>query len=304
MSNQIAYLVGNTHRRDHLQWPTLTPAELASLGYTRSDVGLSLAQIMALAWRVKTFSLSGLCAVTGQGIVNFDSQRNVTASSSFSFGGLTMPVYKSPTDVATAEVDLIGTVAQSQDYGAGLHYIGLRNYGFFKTTPGIFAPPSTQFFVIDHWANSYFCTPPSACDPPSGSDSGNTSTVLQLLFNIFGNETDKEYVSFTSGTNLFRPFVTAAGMLFSTGGLVVSFFIPNNSANGNGSLTIDLGAAAPPIIYPMQITCFLPEAPTTNISGTAVSMTLTATEFWPYKNSAGDPIYNSLTGAQLVDPFS
>jgi hypothetical protein len=31
---------------------------------------------------------------------------------------------------------------------------------------------------------------------------------------------------------------------------------------------------------------------------------LTAAEYWPYANSLGLPVYDTATGAQLVDPFS
>jgi hypothetical protein len=39
-------------------------------------------------------------------------------------------------------------------------------------------------------------------------------------------------------------------------------------------------------------------------SGFTSSLLLTASEYWPYQNSLGLPVYDTATGAQLVDPFS
>jgi hypothetical protein len=41
-----------------------------------------------------------------------------------------------------------------------------------------------------------------------------------------------------------------------------------------------------------------------SFSNITSTLSLAPLEYWPYANSNGDPVYNTSTGAQLVDPFS
>jgi hypothetical protein len=85
---------------------------------------------------------------------------------------------------------------------------------------------------------------------------------------------------------------TGVGVTSNTGGLPVGFHTIPSPA-----LVID------PVVVPsFTIPMFALTFTITPISS-ALSLRLTATEFWPYADSNGNPIYDTATGAQLTDPL-
>lgn len=301
MSDLINYAVGNTAGRDHLQWPTITLAQLTTLGYSRTT-GISLLQALACAWRVKRWNVGGTASIGLHTVINRTSPTRVedyTVASSFSFSDQPMPMLKDDGNLATREQHIVEVSNQSEVYG----FVGLRNGGFQLHTGGVFSPPPPRLFVNETSTYTFDKSPPEFYDPPqSGTETGTFSQLLQLDFLMFGNTTNREYVGFDS--NLFYPFIQASGLLFPHHAAQISFQI--QSAGSNGTLTVD-PVVATSFTLPVKIDGFYVGSGTgisNTVTSAGIALTMTADQFWPFANSVGDPVWDGATGAQINDPFS
>lgn len=308
MSDTIPYAVGTIKGRDHLQWPTCTLAQLAALragngntGYIRYG-GCNLASIMALAWRIKRFTFSGDAALR---------TTNVTVGGSGAFTQTTVVDYSfsippnqyvqlygyndlGTVILATRERDLISISNRSESLGATGGFTGLRNAGFGLATGGIFSPPPPRVFADVTYHLVQTSVPPSI--PPITTIDATVPILFQLGVGIFGNSTDAEYVAYDSG--LFYPRVDCGGLLFIHAFILFTV----DSAGSNGTLTIN-PVVAPSFTLPLKIAGAFSNSGVNTLNSAAINLTMTADEFWPYKNSAGAPVYSSVSGAQLTDPL-
>lgn len=311
MSDRIPYAVGNTNKRDHIQWPTITLAQLATLradngnvGYLRHG-GCSLASIMALAWRIKRFTFSGDGSLNVTNVtVGGSGAFTVTTVVDYAFSvpaNQTLPLYGYSEEgviEATRENHIVSAANQSQSIGSLAGFIGLRNAGFSRVTGGIFSPPPPRIFADVAVEGVQTYVPPSAHEPPVVNFSGTSSILFQLVIGIFGDSLDEEYVAYDPDSQLFYPYVLCSGLLFVHAG--IQFAI--DSSGSNGTLTIN-PIVAPSFTLPLKIFGGYSDFGFNTVNSAAINLTLTADQFWPYANSQGEPVYDSANGAQLNDPL-
>lgn len=304
MSDRVAYFAGNTIGRDHLNWPTILRSEIAGLfpGITDEEkdnkwpVDVTLAQILALVWRVKKWRLTGNCEAD---LVYSDSPTAIVINGTSEFDADQFIQVLTDGDVAaTRESDLVKRVFVAP-------YKALVNEGVGSisgTSP------------IASWEIDGTLDTGGGPSPFSDSNSTDVSGALDLRF-VGG------FHLFDSGM-FSPPFESLIGnMVNGPAGINGPGFLVNVKPNRNpetvlsgtgplllkapGTLTIKPLITAD-IVVPLEISWRLPsEAVGSTITGTAsADLTLEAVEFWPYKNSENLPVWNSATGAQLRSPFS
>lgn len=281
MSERIAYLVGNTLHRDHAQWPTLLRAELDAVrlihypGETLDqwyNFNATLAQIMALAWRVRKWKITG----------GFSALVHSSGISGSAEGSLSLTLSEdcfldNPDDFeGAAELILINQAFPT----------GLINTGF----------------QLDDNFDADFST------VSEGSpDAGNGPILIKA--NLFNPDVVYKHMIFDPATGLFSPYFhfESANFFTGAGGSVIIAGVTTSPGGGGeaaGNLTVD-----PLITAAFEVPLFMPE-PHYNPGGFSTdswtgsnTFLMQAVKFWPYKNSAGLPVYDQDTGAQLNDPF-
>lgn len=304
MSDLVRYPVGNTVNRDLINWPTILRSEIDGLfpGMTEDEkdqqwpVDVSLAQIMALVWRVKKWRLTGSFEVTINYVQTEFPAHSIIGAGEAEFAADTfLMVLKDGGLEATREQNLVGKLFFMSPYFA------LVNNG----TGSLNAP------VLD-WELNFTV--------PAGSASGSTPTAqIGPLFMSFNGG----FHLFDSGPGSFAPpFDSTIGINVPQGGggiasgLIFSVGFHRNpvtllSRTGPGVLTAPGEMIIKPLItsditVPMQVAWRLPGmavGSTTTGTGSA-DLTLEAVEYWPFANSENLPVYDSSTGTQLRDPFS
>lgn len=312
MSDRVRYLAGNTIGRDHPQWPNVLLSELPTLfpGITADEIDqtwpadVTLAQEMALCWRVKKWRLTGSFEVT---INYFDPSgptQTIIGSGEGEFAADTFLSVLSEDLIlgeieAVTESDLVKT-----QFGAA-PYAPLVNNG----TGHLVDNSPVLDWEID------FSTPAastSGSTPPSGAGA--------LTIKFLGG-----FHLFDTGTSLFSPiFTSGLGNVIDvpqgggfTPGLLVNVRYnrnPQTVLSGTGPLLLKAPGTltikpliTADIAVPLEISWRLPaEAVGSVISGTASGdFVLEAEEFWTYENSLGQPVWNSVTGEPINGgPFS
>lgn len=279
MSDRVAYFVGNTSGRDHLPWPTISAAQLSDLGYLRTT-GVTLATIMAMAWRVKKWNVAASSANVSGTVTSNPGALTETVSSTFAIPTFNVEVF-SGASPATRERQLVSTFRISENIG----FRNLQSAGFKGSV-------------------SQNVTETTTYDNNSAIPDHETVTVqsgLSVNGLLFGNQDDFEYVMFDG--SLFYPRIELAGRLngfFST----VIFGVVADGTNGSLTVNIGLGTVTFPLKIQMTQIRGAHGALSSTTTGGSIALTMTAVEFWPYANSEGLPVYDSGTGAQINDPFS
>lgn len=293
MSDRVGYLVGNIVHRDHGYWPTITPAQLAFLGYPARTISCTLEQLMALSWRVKRWRFSGDLA--GIAVAhNTISGCTQTTTGIFSYSH--PPIDKATITGITRERDLIGTVCDYVIPGTGsefYRFVGLRNAGIVSNF--------NTLATVSYDFSSIFS--PGGCGSGGNSSGVLNNNPVQFGLEVFGNAHNKEYVVFDSGG--FYPYFSGGGgtAILSSGSLNFSI----QSSDANGTITVDFQDNTDDLILPVNVTGdvnFGAGWIQDSFTVTTCDLTLEAIEFWPYENSLHLPVWNTSTGAQLVDPFS
>lgn len=308
MSDLIRYPVGNTPVRDSINWPTILRSQIAGVfGALTTDeinaiwpVDMTLAQIMALAWRVRKWKLSGTAEAT---INYFDPGIDLTivATAEAEISDTDTFILKDDA-AATRERDLVFRVFSPT-------YRALVN-------DGIGAPAGAK--PVSDWTLDGTETIGAGAPSPF-SESGSTPAagIGQLDPRIFG------FVLWDPDTRKFSPPFTEFGDLIpgspTPGGsarFILNMTFAKNPATvlsgtgplllkAPGTLNIVPGIAAS-FEVPMQLEWrLIGEAVGSSVSGTAsAEFTLEAVEFFPYANSQNLPVYNTANGAELRSPFS
>lgn len=290
MSDRVGYVVGNTSGRDHVNWRTILRSEIETLfpGITTDEkdqiwpVDITLAQIMALNWRVRKWSLTGTITVAHAIGVNFTANASIELDAAE-----IVTLFEHPIDgiiAATRERDLLSRV----DAHGRLLYEGLT-----------------------HLASLNFEWALSGLESGVGYSVNSNATVnSQSLVFLRGP------VLFKADAPNFAPANDGIGRVLDDDRLIVDVRTHRNpqtiltgttpiSLRSPGTLTVKPGIADDYDI-PLEI---IFRRRNENIGDTAsgsasADLELTATEYWPYANSENLPVYDSSTGAQLRDPFS
>ena len=308
---RIPYGVGNILGRDHSQWPTIVRSQIPDLTFTPDlttydniwPVDITLAQLMALSWRVKKWSLAG----TASASLSYANGGSISASVSASIPATDCVTLKFDPILgvvaATKELDLIGTLF-SYGYRTSA-YTSLGNYTIGPVDgSGVFTP------VVAPWSSSY--------TDGSGTytDSGNTSLgtgILGLWPTLYDPVTKLFSPSFNDvgafDINAHAAPVSGVafvfGLAFRRSPITVASMIGPGALEAPGTFTV-ISHIAPDFVVPLQLgwhLVFEGIGSTSSGSGSG-AFTLEATEFWPYQNSLGQPVYDVTTGAQINDPFA
>lgn len=238
---------------------------------------------MALYWRVKKWTITGAISVS---LTYFDSPNTTLYDANGTLAATDIFILDSDENEATNEHDLL-----SADMGAPFHAlfcagIGLVTLASFPWT--IHGGATTQ-------------TGANIVSGPAFIDSG---------YALFDVDTEN-FSPPMSGFGLSVPIIGGPANLMTVS--IECFRTPVTVLSGTGpvdlkkpgTLLVSPGIA-PAFTIPLQLTF----RPTGEAVGSALSagvgsaaFTMTATEFWPYANSVGAPVYDSGSGAQLNDPF-
>lgn len=294
MSDRIRYPVGNTAGRDLINWPSILRSEIATvIGALSADdidagwpVELSIEQIMALVWRVKKWRFSGSATV---GISYFDAGIDQTTIATGTANIDDTDFFPTLFGAAiTRERDLLANVFSPT-------YQALVNDGI---------NPLAQ--IVSDWDVSGTDEIGGGGASPFSESDSSTGGLIGILggFTLFDDP--KISPPFNGQIELFRTSVR----LSATVGFDKN---PSSAPFGNpitlrapGNMTIDFGAIADSVDVPMQLSWRLTgEANDSLVSGAGTAdFLLEAVEFFPYENSENLPVWDSATGAQLLDPFS
>lgn len=301
MSNfNVPYPVGNTLQRDHIQWPTITRAQITNpavvaiygeLSEAQRDelwpVDLTLAQIMALCWRVRRWNFSGSASVNMIYEASVGGPKHIAGTATVDD---TEIVTFAVAVEATRERDLVGQVI----FNNTSPYKSLVN-------GGVGVKPGEE--LTSDW---------STTSDINGDWTGSVPIGFGMVAGFYLFDADSKL--FSAPFQRFGTLIPADGpgnqLILSVtpfrNPLTVSSAEGPASLNAPGLLTIQPGIL-PAFTVPLQLAWRLQfEEPGSSLSGSGSGdFTLEATEFWRYSNTLGQDIYNADTGTPTgADPFA
>jgi hypothetical protein len=277
MSDRVLYPVGNTKIRNYIYQPTMLRADLdaflTAISYpvTASvlcPTGLTLDQIMALSWRISKWTLSGNIAIAYPGF--------------YTISGPVTGVCLDP--IANRDRDIVRVFRDGTST--------------LTTPPTRLGPPSLgnggNLVIVSGGTMTWISIPPTFTDTDTLEGS---MTLLLINDGIIGLQP----VIYDPDTELFYPpiDVNFGAFPFSLDhklNIRTAGWLP--APRTASTLTID-PVIAPSFTIPIEFK-ITPAAP----SITTNTMTLTATEFLAYSTKSGAPVYDTVTGTQINDPFS
>jgi hypothetical protein len=285
MSDRVGYMVGDTKGRDHQMFPTILRSEiLAKLGPDTNSqqdsiwpVDISLAQIMALFWRVRKWSLTG--SMSGSCTQDFYSESATATIAATDLFPLKYDPIAGTITAITKEADLLYYA-----FGPWGGYYGLQ-------FAGIGAPydPATEIGgITSSWSISGTYSDSGSCQVDLSFPSNlllfdPVTKLFSLPFKPTGNPGGFGWFTWNSG---YARLVSTFSRVGTSGGITIKPMI------------------APDFDVPMDaIITLLPPVGTDSAAATC-AFTLQATEFWAYQNSLGQPVYDTSSGAQINDPFA
>ncbi len=269
MSDRVPYFVGTRKGVDHTYWPIKTvPGYSPGINDT-AVVPADLATFNRWSWRIKTFRFSGtLVGING-------------VTGSVSLGPVDVPMIEFVGQTSFTPVSRERRIATNQARQISLIS---GNYFAWNTNKGfIYALPNNNFGIFEKDL------------PIVNSSSFNVTRVtLKLTF-----MTD-DFPSFPrTDTNIFD------GLQFwALCDYELVYYVSGVPFNSNahrswrdpvspnaGTLTID---GVPMTVWQAAVP----------LDFFTFSGTLTPIEYWPFKNRLGQPVYDTVTGAQINDPFA
>jgi hypothetical protein len=309
MSNQnIPYIVGTEKNVDHVYPPRHTETKAAitvpakNHGYLFS---IPISTYIKWAWRIKKWTLIGNLRVAGSvydpaGGDPPNDFANFTLDWSFTTDMFQSVVYNNLT-AAASEKDILSSFLIDSLDGNVQSRLYLGDHGFMPVMTDPYyqridvGPPviggDTGRFTFVSQDGLYIRAPAFF----GGDWSDALYPAMILGRNGFGDVTIRD-----DGEDSFWPTIAigfqTTGTVRSNSGYVVGanlFCSPNflGTVTPGSSITID------GVNLPMQDFW--------DSSGLSYCVaTITPSEFWPYKNRLGQPVYDTATGAQINDPFS
>jgi hypothetical protein len=308
MGFNTPYIVGNTLNRDHQHWPTVSPAlatTILSQGnllepfQTGERPACTLAQILALVWRVKEWHFSGTWSASGHdgfGSQTFSSTIDNSIQSKAIFktaypeelGGVSATIHDVVFEPFLASEGLFSSILSptSVHYYLTDYAVPRRNYGLISPVAGPIQPVSylkttrspggagkAFFFLFGDARFDDPFTPGPIGANPRGLD------IVTFAADVFGPML------------VFHESATAGTIIFTCQ-------TPFSPLVSNATLTVVPGAAvAATFTAPLIISVGTPAILDSHTS----SLTMTAAKFWPYQNSLGQPVYDETTGDQIND---
>jgi hypothetical protein len=337
---KVPYLVGTKVLRDHQYMPTLTkdeyiilfggtpgnPADEASYNFNH-PIGVSLEMMQRLAWRVREWTIaagswsSRFIIIDGpiQEPGNFAFVDATGTTAEFSFGQRMTAANDDPDVFGKSERSIIGPWELQSLRGdffprlpAPSQFIWktLRNRGVDAKVDSTY-PADLGHPRMNH-LTSYFIEPDPPhppFDPVTETNGGGFAHTLgmEIRFRMLS-----DYVVFDPVTKLFYPNMIF-GVFVETvpdGSIIPDGIIFNaefqsefeadgspGGSHGSGTFTIDAGEGNT-VDVPIAV------ANGGRFTAGAYGVTMTATKFWEFRNSLGQPVYDELTGVQIADPFA
>lgn len=276
-SYTVPFVAGDTPGRDHLPQGTSPIADRPSGDFaTLYPVGFTLDEMMKLAWLVRKWEVNGTA--------DWVLVETLTTSDSMSYSPAVQDVqpyggYDGQEHYARHKIILVGEEELAPDeryltmaYGPNANYIAMD-----RTGPHVGAY---------HWRlkANFQATSGTNADlrsPVGYFDAGSNLFYPLLVFNVAMDTSDNPSFPGHAMTS-YRALISGVGsngrgsVVGSCTILGKSFDLYSASALTGPGFTLSMSAA----------------------------FTLTPIEYWPYKNSVGDPVYDSTTGDTLNDPFS
>lgn len=286
MSDKVAFAVGNTLGRSHVNWPTQlhsqveanNPGEIDTLWQKK----VNLSTIIALVWRVKTWKFGGEFSYSASGAGGAQIH---TIDATIDEEEIDVPLRKSidPLITATRERDIVGNAEGFDGYtlaNAGHYYFSADAPVSYSGTGGFGSPWSSE-------------------------DSG--ANPFQIRVQLFA---PGAVIIWDPSDQTFQPYVIASGA-FTRANFGLTFGAQRSQVPSTTTATgIIIGELlvrpliVPDFTIPLAIRGFQSGVGGPFLHSGSIALTLEATEFWPFANSLGAPVYNSASGAQLVSPFS
>lgn len=295
----LPFKVGKTLGRDHAYWPTLSPAATA-IEIAKSNLvepyrtpqrpSCTLQQQMAIAWRVREWTISGSWGADGT-VLGFPvSVSSSPAGTQTSRWRVQFPdVFTRYT--AARELDLV-TEFQA-DQAAPNTYI--TDYALPRRNYGMLFPINVPLIKGEGWIRTAQSTPVPHADNP---------TAFMLFFadqrpNPF--ITESSFAASTRGIDIttfeadrFGPYFVFVDGIADLSNGYANLRTTIGSETPNASMTINPGIT-PAFTAPLLIS----DAGSFVATSTHCSLTLTATKFWKYTNSHGQDIFDETSGAQI-----
>ncbi len=283
MSNyRIPFAWGNTKFRDHLQYGigNVVPKLFVNPDFT-------FANIMTLVWAIKTFTVTASVSSTG----TFEDQAHTVYNYTIpntSFSGTWTREWEDGFSVFHNVVDeqhlfgdpvhtIYGTPYSIQDQGFPSLNITSGLYGFLGgvINTSLYGPPRVNWSAGD---NSLWVDVIGPSNPPLGLGPCDMGVqVASAPIPVTGGTTQVTLIA----SNIVP---TPAGPTFGS----FSFSMVGYTASGSlqGETHAD-GSSGFVILTQTNLGTF----------------TVEATEYFPFQDSQGNPIYDTSTGVQLRDPF-
>jgi hypothetical protein len=306
MPSRLPYLVGNLKKRDVQMIPTIPIADVATdLPWLTPDQVLqdwpespiTKAQMLVIAWRIKTWKLSGSFSslFTGTAPPGPPPVYINSVATSCAFDNVFVKIFRCADGLtATAETDLLNCFSDGSGTPVPFKFL----YPSWQVDPDT----SSDLTVNYHYHSE-----------PTGTDMYDTSTSPFGTVNIhsaFVLFTDPDTFSpgiFLSGN--WDSFSFGAGVSVMTNKTPVTLLadgpVHYHYLQCPGTLTIKTGGLVPDIVVPLQVTIdggFTPGW--TRSASASLDFVLTAYEYWPYSTTTGDPVYDITSGVQVADPFA
>lgn len=286
MSDKVAFAVGNTFQRDHVCWPTQlhsqveanNPGEIDTLWQKK----VNLSTIMALVWRVKTWKFGGEFSYSASGAGGAQIH---TIDATIDEEEIDVPLRKSidPLITATRERDILGNAEGFNGYTLA----NAGHYYFSAEAPVAYTGTATN---SPDW---------------SSEDSGANPVSIRVQLFAPG-----AVIIYDPSDQTFQPWLKIEGS-FTRGPFQITFRAQRSTdpfpTTATGIIIGELlvrPLIVPDFTIPMAIRGFQSGVGGPFLHSGSITLTLEATEFWPFANSLGAPVWDSATGGQINSPFS
>lgn len=265
MSFKVLYSVGTRKGIDHGYLPIIEQNGGVPDVSSGYSIGHSLDNYMKWIWRIKKWQASGTFSWTQ---LDASGHNYGPFSLTFTLPNNSFFIMKKnafPTPPPmTREIDI------------PLSSIGFPSDGLVYNTPPVLSPAYPGYSVV------------------SGESAFSNDSNLVVSTSVIFEKTTKQFWPVTKVKLFVQATFNNGVMNVTTAATFTSFLNFGGEHPTIDNLALD-GQSCPTFFQLTEGNIHNP---------TALNMTITPVEFWPYINSMGQPIYDTNSGVELTDPFS